>query len=57
MGRPKGTKLSEETKEAIRQSKLRHWAAIREVIRRAAEEGTLPEPLRDPGDEDLWTSV
>jgi hypothetical protein len=46
--RPKGTILSQETKDAISQSQKRRWAAVRELIRRADEEGTLPEPLRAP---------
>lgn len=53
MPRPKGTRLSQETKDQISQSQRRRWAAIRELLRIAEENGTLPDSLRPIDDDDL----
>lgn len=45
MGRPLGTRLSDETKEAMSRAQKRRWAAIRELMRRAEADGTLPADL------------
>ncbi len=48
MGRPKGHRVSAATRRQMSKSQKARWAAIRELMAKAAEAGELPEALMHP---------